>query len=986
MFELVLMWYKSVKPLARHRSICSRIMTKNLLTLLRLLASEFIKFLRYTSLVEVTLQYLKMSASAPNSVKISLPLGFQKELFQEIRTDDRLVVLARGLGLLRIVVNLLHSFDAAGDNLVILVGANEKEIDWIGQTLAEQSVISRCLKAKGLSVVNTDNMSITVRQRLYAKGGIFAITSRILVVDLLTNLLIPETISGIVVLHAERVIATSLEAFILRIYRQKNSTGFIKGFSDNPEAFSSGFSPLSTMLKNLHLRTPSLWPRFHLSVAESLDDKKAEVIELSVSMTASMHSIQNAILQAIEVTLSEIKKGNSRELDMEDWDVESALHKSFDVLIKRQLDPMWHRVSWRTKQLVGDLTTLRKMLNDLVSYDSVTFYSYLESILAAQSSTGGSARQTQSPWLFLDAAQVILTTAKNRAYVGRVSMNGHSDLVPVLEEQPKWEMLTKILDEIARDIHFNPVSSDDSYGTILIMCSDDRDDKVCKQLREYLQSLGNEPQGLNDENHSDKIHGTYFMRRNLRRYLAWKRGLPQLKAALAIESSKPANSVEAQKTNQEWFRGQAPHSKRRRVRGGGSGGGRGTNFSGPTRSTGGIMEISEETNSHIAGLMAGIQSSVEEIHLNQDIGTDPLEDVDNYYQSYKLQDLVVVHPFSGDVDDQLLEELRPKYIIMYNPDTAFVRRVEVYRSSHTNRKIKVYFLYYGDSVEEQRFLSAVRKEKDSFSKIIREKGTMVVTLTDGHGVVDPQEEFLRTVNTRIAGSGKLTATSGPPRVVVDIREFRSSLPSLLHGRNMTVVPCMLTVGDYIITPDICVERKSISDLISSFKDGRLYTQCESMLQHYKQPMVLIEFDQNKSFNLEPFLDLGGNIGHNDLQSKLVLLSLTFPKIKFIWSSSPYQTAEIFEDLKNDKEEPDPVKAPKVGLEEGDDYMQMYNQISQDMLRAIPGINLKNYRSVMSNVENMVQLSNMSEKEIGHIIGPEAGKKTHRFLNRNLYTS
>jgi DNA excision repair protein ERCC-4 len=91
------------------------------------------------------------------------------------------------------------------------------------------------------------------------------------------------------------------------------------------------------------------------------------------------------------------------------------------------------------------------------------------------------------------------------------------------------------------------------------------------------------------------------------------------------------------------------------------------------------------------------------------------------------------------------------------------------------------------------------------------------------------------------------------KVVVDIREFRSSLPSLLHGRNLTIVPCMLIVGDYIISPDICIERKSINDLISSFKDGRLYNQCESMSQYYKQPMVLIEFDQNKSFNLEVFL-------------------------------------------------------------------------------------------------------------------------------------
>lgn len=56
---------------------------------------------------------------------------------------------------------------------------------------------------------------------------------------------------------------------------------------------------------------------------------------------------------------------------------------------------------------------------------------------------------------------------------------------------------------------------------------------------------------------------------------------------------------------------------------------------------------------------------------------------------------------------------------------------------------------------------------------------------------------------------------------MDMREFRSTLPSLLHASRLLVIPATLTVGDYIITPDICVERKSIPDLIQSFNSGRL---------------------------------------------------------------------------------------------------------------------------------------------------------------------
>ena len=44
----------------------------------------------------------------------------------------------------------------------------------------------------------------------------------------------------------------------------------------------------------------------------------------------------------------------------------------------------------------------------------------------------------------------------------------------------------------------------------------------------------------------------------------------------------------------------------------------------------------------------------------------------------------------------------------------------------------------------------------------------------------------------------------------------------LHASGLLVLPVTLTVGDYILTPDICVERKSIPDMVSSFNSGRLY--------------------------------------------------------------------------------------------------------------------------------------------------------------------
>lgn len=796
-------------------------------------------------------------------------------------------------------------------------------------------------------------------------------------------------------LTSSRIVATSIEAFIIRIYRQMNKAGFLKAFSDDPLPFTTGFAPLASMMRNLFLRKPSLWPRFHVTVAKSLEGrKKAEVIELEVPMTDGMRDIQNAIVECVQVSINELRRADTG-LELDDWELDSALHRSFDIIVRRQLDPIWHRVSYKTRQMVNDLSILRSILHALLTYDAVSFNKYLDTILAAHQPPPGSNRQNQSPWLFLDAANTIFETAKRRVYTGK-PVDGEApgasgalpdSLRPVLEEQPKWAVLADVLEEIERDVYFNPGLRDDSNGTTLIMCSDQG---TCRQLKEYLQNMHVFPSKTEEEDDDEmnedaevKPSATFIMRRKLRNYLNWKRDFARVSASLFTENQKALEGFTDQK-GANGYRGKGPPNKRRRVRGGSAaaaGGGRSVNSS---------MQIAEDKESQVASLLAEIQPNEGDGAQKDEIAVDSLDDMEDYFELYDMNDLVVVHPYDGDMDEHVLEEVRPRYVVMYEPDAAFIRRVEVYRSSHDDRNVRVYFMYYGGSVEEQRYLSAVRREKEAFTRLIKEKGNMALTFTlDGAAPSDPQEQFLRTVNTRIAGGGRLAATAEPPRIVVDVREFRSSLPSLLHGRSNIVVPCLLTVGDYVLTPDICVERKSVRDLISSFKNGRLFNQAETMLQHYKYPMLLIEFDQNKSFTLDSFgtdhtTSLIKADNPQDLQSKLALLTLAFPRLKIIWSSSPYQTAEIFDELKKQQEEPDPIKAVQIGLVAGEDPSdQSFNQTPQDMLRAVPGITAKNLPRITLEVNNIAEVSSLTEAELEPMIGKEAGRQVHRFFNRSV---
>lgn len=300
---------------------------------------------------------------------------------------------------------------------------------------------------------------------------------------------------------------------------------------------------------------------------------------------------------------------------------------------------------------------------------------------------------------------------------------------------------------------------------------------------------------------------------------------------------------------------------------------------------------------------------------------------------------------------------------------------------------------------------------------------MAMQLVHDKSHEDPQEQFLRIVNTRIAGGGRLAGTAAPPTVVVDVREFRSALPSLLHGRSMVVVPCQLTVGDYIITPDICVERKSVRDLISSLKNGRLYTQAETMLQHYSQPMLLIEFDQNKAFTFDAFTssatptsyvaDNATSFGSGNMinpanpksaQHLLVLLTLAFPRLKIIWSSSPYQTAEIFAELKKNNPEPDPIKAVQVGLNfnisgldtsdgQPADMMpasgiehRVFSLLPQDMIRAVPGVEPKVLERLILETKNIHEVANMKIEQLEPLVGKEAARKIFKFFTRSVFDS
>lgn len=127
---------------------------------------------------------------------------------------------------------------------------------------------------------------------------------------------------------------------------------------------------------------------------------------------------------------------------------------------------------------------------------------------------------------------------------------------------------------------------------------------------------------------------------------------------------------------------------------------------------------------------------------------------------------------------------------MYDADLGFIRRLELYKAANPSQQMKVFFMVYDNSVEERRYLSLIRKERSAFEKLIREKSNMAVPVDqDGRTPRDTEDVYWNDFDTRIGRGGAPTV----PTVIVDLREFRCSLPSLLHARRLIIQPCTLEV-------------------------------------------------------------------------------------------------------------------------------------------------------------------------------------------------
>lgn len=975
-----------------------------------------------------------------------LPL-YLAEAFQDLYQEDGLLVCARGLGLLHLIASFCRFYADTKEGHLACV---REELDYnsvdkryrpalenrvplvfvIGLKDHERSCLISILERWGTPTqmlpIELTNESGQGKDRLalYNRGGIFLITSRILIVDLLTHVANPTSIDGMLVAHAENVTEQSTEAFILRIFKtqkrwnrsseeldgsnsgliQSLQYGFVKAFTDAPDLLMSGFAKVDKVLKSLFVRKLYLYPRFHEAVSEELERNPPIVEELHQTLSPKMQEIQSSIAAAVKTCIREIKRATSLiEWSDAELTLENCVTSNFDVSISRQLEHDWHRLNPSTKQLISDLRQLRMLFHYLLQYDCISFWRLINNIKSL-----GASNRTPSLWLLTPAADRLFKVAKERIYnIVRTKPSSKSPnplprLKLTLEINPKWRLLHQVLAEIRQRVQNEEdarilvmVNDERTLQTVKSYLVDGKDKTMRKRWLQYLKNINERSRAL-----AKASGGSSHLPEESRLLLEEEGRIRNL--LFGTESKEILNREENKKIVSDWKK------RKRRIHEEKSRGNAQLEDDKDRRAV--LDEAIKDTEHH-----EDVFLKSKPLHSKPDSIADAnilqLSEEDDSCKVTEMEGLhVIIQTYTSVEGEQaylLLNDVQPTHVILYDANPSFIRSLEIHTAcmEHGSQKLSVYFMLFESSAEEKNYLQALEREQNAFERLIQHKKTMAtpMNMVGPWTTQEMQNAGDSAVSSYCNGSLPLSMdtrkgrgkNANPERrdIAVDVREFRSALPSILHQGGMRLAPATLTVGDYVLSNVHCVERKSISDLFGSFGSGRLYAQAEAMRKHYKVPCLLIEFDPSKTFCLQNANDIGPDIRNNSVCSKMVLLVIHIPELRLLWSRSPYETLKIFKSLKANHEEVDVDKAIAIGSNESldalldtsdgaEDEVEI-NEAARDMLLRLPGINLHNARQVMKKCDSIMELATMSREEMKSLLGPLSGQKLFTFFNQSI---
>lgn len=288
-------------------------------------------------------------------------------------------------------------------------------------------------------------------------------------------------------------------------------------------------------------------------------------------------------------------------------------------------------------------------------------------------------------------------------------------------------------------------------------------------------------------------------------------------------------------------------------------------------------------------------------------------------------------------------------VILYEPVPSEVRMIQ--RRGRTGRKRsgRVKVLITNGTRDEGYYWASVNKER-------RMK----------HQLIDPDvlEELNSNAIERMENEKRVKVLDPTPKkeelpvVFADTREGNSKVIRHLSEMEIDVKVQAMAVGDYQVSDEVVIERKTAKDFVDSIVDKRLFKQARSLMEEFKRPLIILEGD-----------DLyNGMINPNAIRGSIASIALDFG-ISIIPTRNAQDTAAMIKRIaireQSGEKTPIQIRTDKkpVNLWE----QQLF------IIESLPNIGPVNAKNLLEHFGTVANIINASESQLQEVEG--IGKKT-----------
>ncbi|MGC8949300.1 MAG: ERCC4 domain-containing protein, partial [Thermoprotei archaeon] len=199
-----------------------------------------------------------------------------------------------------------------------------------------------------------------------------------------------------------------------------------------------------------------------------------------------------------------------------------------------------------------------------------------------------------------------------------------------------------------------------------------------------------------------------------------------------------------------------------------------------------------------------------------------------------------------NVGEEGLDVSECNFVIFYDNPPSAIRIVQ--RMGRTGRKLpgKVYVLLT-KGTRDERYYWAGFQRKRAMRNLIRELSNnknVIMKKVEETNIKTTDQELTRFIQPHAIVQPKASPQTQSQEeqltIYVDNRELQSDIVKELILRGVDVKPVNLEIGDYVLSDEVVVERKTADDFAKSIIDKRIFSQIINMRDVYSKPVLLIE--------------------------------------------------------------------------------------------------------------------------------------------------